>query len=61
MNLLGVAQHLANPPAAGVLICLVVAIVLLIVAGVVAFMAKAFWALLLSSGLIFLVLAFLVQ
>jgi hypothetical protein len=55
-----VVQHLANQPAAGVLICLVVAIVLLIVAAVVAFMARAFWALLLAAGLIFFVLAFLI-
>lgn len=55
-----VVQHLANAPAAGVLICLVVAIVLFIVAAVVAFMAKAFWAMLVCAGLVFTVLAFLI-
>lgn len=58
--MIGLVQHLANTPAAGVLICLVVAIVLFIVAAVVAFMARAFWAILLSAGLVFFVLAFLI-
>lgn len=58
--MISLVQHLANPPAAGVLICLVVAIVLLIVAAVVAFMARAFWAMLLSAGLVFVALAFMV-
>ena len=59
--MLAVAQSLANKPEGGVLICLIVAIVLFVVAGVLAVVEKAFWVALVAAGLAFVVLAFLVH
>lgn len=58
--MLAAVVHLANRPDGAVLVVLVIAIVLAIVAGVVAFMDKAFWALLVCAALAFFFLAFLV-
>lgn len=58
--MLALTTHLANTPAAGVLICLVISIVLLIVAAVIALMTHTFYAALLASGLVFFVLAFII-
>jgi len=55
------ATYLANKPDGGVLVCLVIAIVLFVVAGVAAAYWKAFWATVVCAGFAFLVLAFLVK
>lgn len=59
MNLLAAATHLANTPDGGVLVCLVIAVVLFVVAGVAAAFVRAFWATIVCAGLAFFVLAFL--
>jgi hypothetical protein len=58
--MLSVVVHLANKPDGAVFACLLIAIVLFIVAGVVAFMVKEFYAILIAAGLVFVTLAFLV-
>lgn len=59
--LAAVTQHLANPPAAGILIALVFALVLFIVAAVVAILDRAFWAALTAAGLACFALAFMIS
>lgn len=61
MSLVAAATYLANQPDGGVLVALVIAMVLFVVAGVAAFMAKTFWATIVSAGFAFLVLAFLLR
>lgn len=52
--------YLANQPTASDLICLVVALVLFSIAAVWSAITRAWWQLLTSIGLAFLVLAFIV-
>lgn len=59
--MLAAASYLANKPDGGVLICLIIAIVCCVIAAVLAGMERVFWATLISAGLAFIVLAFLIK
>ena len=59
--MIAASTYLANKPDGGVLVCLVVALVLFVVAGVAAAWWKAFWACVVCAGLAFLTLAFLIK
>jgi hypothetical protein len=58
--MLSTVVHLANKPDGAVFACLLIGLVLFIIAGVLAFMEKAFWAVLISAGLVLFVLSFLI-
>lgn len=55
------ASYLATKPDGAVLVSLVIAIVLFIVAAVFATIGKVYWAALVSVGLVFIPLAFIIH